>query len=128
MSKEKATTKQLLKSCLTKKETILMIKIFDLVFLFSITCQSLDDNLYKTASYLQFFNTFSCSYLFMNTFICSWDVPWKSIFSWKVKRWMNTPKTWWAKVKPFQCYLQFFKVIANLDIEIYNAMQAFNTT
>ena len=32
-----------------------------------------------------------------------------------------------AKVKPFQCYLHFFKVIVNLRMGIYN-MQAFNST
>ena len=35
--------------------------------------------------------------------------------------------TWWDKVKPFQCYLEFFKMIANLGMGIYN-MHAFNTT
>ena len=52
----------------------------------------------------------------------------KVLLSWKVKGWRNISKTtWWTKDKPFQCYLQFFKVITNLGIDIYN-MQAFNTT
>ena len=34
---------------------------------------------------------------------------------------------WWAKIKPFQCYLEFFKVMANLSMGIYD-MPAFNTT
>ena len=45
-----------------------------------------------------------------------------------MNEYMNTSKTtWWTKVKPFQCYLRFFKAIANLGANIYN-MQAFNTT
>ena len=49
----------------------------------------------------------------------------KSFLSWKMKGKMKT--TWWAKGRPFQCYLQFFKVIANLEMDIQN-MQSFNTT
>ena len=42
---------------------------------------------------------------------------------------MNKSKaTQSAKVKTFQCYLQFFKVIANIGMDIYNNMQAFKTT
>ena len=45
-----------------------------------------------------------------------------------MNKYMNTSKTTsWTKVKPFQCYLQFFKAIANLGADICN-MQAFNTT
>ena len=40
---------------------------------------------------------------------------------------INELATWRAKVKPFQCYLEFFEVIANSDMDKYY-MQAINTT
>ena len=45
MSQGKATSKKLLKFCLTKHDTILMVENNDCMFLFSILCLSLDDNI-----------------------------------------------------------------------------------
>ena len=45
MSQGKSTIKTLLKSCLIKQETALMAENYDYMFLFSILCYSLDDNI-----------------------------------------------------------------------------------
>ena len=45
MSQGKAITKKLLKFCLTKQETVLMIKNYNCMFLFRIICSSLDGNI-----------------------------------------------------------------------------------
>ena len=38
MTQGKTTTKKLLKSCLNEQETVLMVEIFDLMFLLSPRC------------------------------------------------------------------------------------------
>ena len=48
MSQGKSTIKTLLKSCLIKQETALMAENYDYMFLFSILCYSLDDNIQNT--------------------------------------------------------------------------------
>ena len=52
--------------------------------------------------------------IFVNNLICLWNVPLM-----KSERMKNASKTTWVKVKLFQYYLQFFKIIANLGMSIY---------
>ena len=66
--------------------------------------------------------------IFMNNLICLWNVPLKKFSFLKSERMKNASKTTWVKVKPFQYYLQFFKVTANLGMSIYKEQGFFNTT
>ena len=57
--------------------------------------------------------------IFMNNLICLWNVSLKKFSFLKSERMKNASKTTWVKVKLFQYYLQFFKLIANLGMSIY---------